>query len=565
MKGISISRKLLLGFLAVLILLASVVVISYTQFISVEKTFTDIINNRTAKLLTIKNMVIDVKSQQVALRNFITEATDQSEQAFQAFNEDYRKLSAELRAELVTQTMIDLLDRSDQSADDYFAFGQNIISLKKEGQDSEISTLLNTTGPALISDFEETMMAMEQYQQNSLDTGVVDASSKIGNVINLIIIIGIVSVILGTAIALLMGRVISKPVTSVAKAAKQIAEGDLTGEAIVVRNKDEIGELAHSFNTMAVNLRTLIHQVGDNAQRVAASSEELTASTEQTATATEQVATTMEEIAGGMDTQVRMVSDGFQTMNELSTGFQQITENTQNMSDEATNASTKTLSGSESVQSAVEQMNSIHQTVRVLATVIEELGTHSKEIGSMVESISEISAQTNLLSLNAAIEAARAGEHGRGFEVVATEVRKLSVQSAKSAEHIGTLVASINKGMTDAAQSMGEVTAEVQEGIELVHKAGGTFEEIRDAVSNVAGQTQEVSASIEQMAAGVEQIHMSMKTIMEVTENAAAGTEEVSATSEEQLSAMQEISSAANDLSSMAEELQQSLSHFKVR
>lgn len=67
---------------------------------------------------------------------------------------------------------------------------------------------------------------------------------------------------------------------------------------------------------------------------------------------------------------------------------------------------------------------------------------------------------------------------------------------------------------------MGEVTSEVQEGIELVRKAGGTFEEIREAVSNVAGQTQEVSASIEQMAAGVEQINVSMKTIMEVTENA---------------------------------------------
>ncbi|WP_368483347.1 methyl-accepting chemotaxis protein [Paenibacillus amylolyticus] len=196
--------------------------------------------------------------------------------------------------------------------------------------------------------------------------------------------------------------------------------------------------------------------------------------------------------------------------------------------------------------------------------VIEELSNHSQEIGLMVESISEISAQTNLLSLNAAIEAARAGEHGRGFEVVATEVRKLSDQSAKSAEQISTLVAAINKGMSDAMQSMGEVTAEVQEGIELVHRAGGTFEEIREAVSNVAGQTQEVSASIEQMAAGVEQINVSMKTIMEVTENAAAGTEEVSATSEEQLSAMQEIASAANDLSSMAEELQQSLSQFKV-
>lgn len=564
MKRVSISRKLLLGFGSVLILLVAVVVIAYTQFVSVEKTFTDLIQERTAKLLTIKNMIIDVKSQQVALRNFVTEENDQSEQQFKSFYEEYRKTSEELRSGIQTPTMIDLLDRSDRSAKEYYAFGQSVIELKKQGRTNEITRMLLDTGPTIISGFEETVTAMEQHQQNTLDTGIVNANQLIQKVLRLIMIIGIISIVLGVVIALFMGRIISKPVAHVARAASRIADGDLTGEAIVVRNRDEIGDLAESFNKMMENLRHLIHQVGHNADRVAASSEELTASTEQTATATEQVATTMEEIATGMDTQVSMVGDGFHTINELSTGFQQMTVNTQNMSDEATNASAKTISGNDAVQSAVGQMNSIHQTVRVLAMVIEELGNHSDEIGSMVESISEISAQTNLLSLNAAIEAARAGEHGRGFEVVATEVRKLSDQSAKSAEQISVLVAAIRKGMNNASQSMGEVNAEVQEGIELVRKAGGTFEEIREAVSNVTGQTQEVSASIEQMAAGVEQINVSMKTIMEVTENAAAGTEEVSATSEEQLSAMQEIASAANDLSSMAEELQESVSRFKV-
>lgn len=252
-------------------------------------------------------------------------------------------------------------------------------------------------------------------------------------------------------------------------------------------------------------------------------------------------------------------------MTELTTGFQQVTVNTLNMSEEATKVSAKTVSGSESVESAVGQMNSIHDTVSGLSAVIEELSRHSRDIVKMVESISEISAQTNLLSLNAAIEAARAGEHGRGFQVVATEVRKLSEQSARSAEQIVPLVASMEKGMRSAAQSMSLVTAEVQEGIELVHQAGATFNEIREAVGNVAGQTQEVSASIEQMSAGVEQISISMKTIMEVTESGAAGTEEVSASSEEQLSAMQEIASAANDLSSMAEQLQQTVRQFKVQ
>ncbi|MDQ0660644.1 methyl-accepting chemotaxis protein [Paenibacillus sp. W2I17] len=565
MKKISISRKLLMGFSSVLLLLVAITVITYTQFIAVEKTYTELINDRTSKLLLIKNMSIDLKSQQIALRNYILEDSAENEQAFNKAYEDYIALNEELKSTVSSSKMKDYLSRSDEAMSQYYELAQQIMTLTRQGNNSEISRLLKDTAPSLISEFEGIVEGMETHQQDAMNSGVVEANLQIVQVLRWIAIIGVASLLIGALVAYVIGRMISLPVAAVAQSASRIADGDLTGEPIVVRNKDEIGDLAQAFNIMSANLRTLIHQVGDSAERVAASSEELTASTEQTATATEQVAITMGEIATGMDTQVRMASDGFQTMNELTTGFQQVTENTLHMSEEATKVSVKTISGSESVQSAIGQMNSIQGTVSNLSVVIQELSRHSQDIVKMVDSISEISAQTNLLSLNAAIEAARAGEQGRGFQVVATEVRKLSEQSALSANQIVPLVASIEKGMRNAAESMVVVSAEVQEGITLVHQAGATFEEIREAVGGVAGQTQEVSASIEQMSTGVEQINRSMKTIMEVTETEAAGTEEVSASSEEQLSAMQEIASAANDLSLMAEQLQQTVSRFKVQ
>ncbi|MEK4077109.1 methyl-accepting chemotaxis protein [Paenibacillus sp. FSL M7-0656] len=565
MKKISISRKLLMGFSSVLLLLVAITVITYTQFIAVEKTYTELINDRTSKLLLIKNMSIDLKSQQIALRNYILEDSAENEQAFNKAYEDYIALNEELKSSVSSSKMKDYLSRSDEAMSQYYELAQQIMTLTRQGNNSEISRLLKDTAPSLISEFEAIVEGMETHQQDAMNSGVVEANLQIVQVLRWIAIIGVASLLIGALVAYVIGRMISLPVAAIAQSASRIADGDLTGEPIVVRNKDEIGDLAQAFNIMSANLRTLIHQVGDSAERVAASSEELTASTEQTATATEQVAITMGEIATGMDTQVRMASDGFQTMNELTTGFQQVTENTLHMSEEATKVSVKTISGSESVQSAIGQMNSIQGTVSNLSVVIQELSRHSQDIVKMVDSISEISAQTNLLSLNAAIEAARAGEQGRGFQVVATEVRKLSEQSALSANQIVPLVASIEKGMRNAAESMVVVSAEVQEGITLVHQAGATFDEIREAVGGVAGQTQEVSASIEQMSTGVEQINRSMKTIMEVTETGAAGTEEVSASSEEQLSAMQEIASAANDLSLMAEQLQQTVSRFKVQ
>ncbi|MBY0206901.1 methyl-accepting chemotaxis protein [Paenibacillus cucumis (ex Kampfer et al. 2016)] len=564
MKRISISQKLLIGFSSVLLLLIAVTAISYFQFVSLEKTYTDLINDRTSKLLKIKNMTIDLKSQQVALRNYIMKPGQENEDAFQQAYEDYIKLSEDLKATVTSSNMKQYLADSSELMIKYYDIAKNIMSLTKQGNVEEISGLMENTVPPLITEFENIVESMENHQQKAMDEGIAAANVQTATVLRLIIILGIVSILIGLAIAIIIGRMISKPVQAVAQAASRIAEGDLTGEPLKVRNKDEIGEMAEAFNVMSVNLRSLIHQVNDGAERVAASSEELTASTEQTAIANEQVATTMGEIATGMDAQVRMVSEGFQTMNELATGFRQVAENTTVVSEKAAEASAQTISGSESIRTAVGQMNSIQNTVSSLAGVIEELSKHSTDIVKMVGAISEISAQTNLLSLNAAIEAARAGEHGRGFQVVATEVRKLSEQSAQSAGEIVGLVSSIETGMRNAAHSMSVVSSEVQEGIQLVHQAGSTFDHIRTSVSGVAGQAQEVSASIEQMNAGVEQINASMKSIMDVTENAAAGTEEVSATTEEQLSAMQEIASAANDLSSMAEMLQQSVARFKV-
>ncbi|MGF6357640.1 methyl-accepting chemotaxis protein [Paenibacillus sp. 4624] len=564
MKRISISQKLLIGFSSVLVLLITVTAISYVQFVSLEKTFTNLINDRTSKLLKIKNMTIDLKSQQVALRNYIMQPGQENEDAFQQSYEDYIKLSEDLKATVTSSNMKQYLVDSGELMSQYYDISKNVMSLTKQGKVEEISRLMENTVPPLITEFENIVESMENHQQKAMDEGIAAANVQTATVLRLISILGIVSILIGLAIAMVIGRMISKPVQAVAQAASRIAEGDLTGEPMKVRNKDEIGEMAEAFNVMSLNLRNLIHQVNDGAERVAASSEELTASTEQTVIANEQVATTMGEIATGMDAQVRMVSEGFQTMNELATGFRQVAENTTVVSEQAAEASAQAISGSESIRSAVGQMNSIQNTVSSLAGVIGELSKHSTDIVKMVDAISEISAQTNLLSLNAAIEAARAGEHGRGFQVVATEVRKLSEQSARSAGEIVGLVSSIETGMRNAAHSMRVVSSEVQEGIQLVHQAGSTFDEIRTSVSGVAGQAQEVSASIEQMNAGVEQINVSMKSIMDVTENAAAGTEEVSATTEEQLSAMQEIASAANDLSSMAEMLQQSVARFKV-
>lgn len=346
--------------------------------------------------------------------------------------------------------------------------------------------------------------------------------------------------------------------------AKQIAEGDLSAENITIKNRDEIGDLAYTLNIMAKNLRELISQVRTSAELVAASSEQLTASAEQTNYATEQIAATMQQMANRVDQQVQSVDDTSQTVNELTDSVKLIARNAQNVSSTAMEASEKASAGGQAIKTTVHQMNSINQTVAGLAEVVKGLGERSSEIGQIIEVITGIAAQTNLLALNAAIEAARAGEHGRGFAVVADEVRKLAEQSAVSAQQISHLISTIQEETRKAVASMEVATKEVVEGIGVVNTAGDTFVMIHDYVDEVTKQIQEVSSSVQQMAAGAQQMVESMQFITEVAETAASSTQEVSTSTEEQLASMSEISSSANHLSKMAEELQSLIGKFKV-
>lgn len=564
MRNLSIRTKLLGGFATILMLLILIMTLTLFQLVSIDRTYSKLIDERVQELLDIKDMTIAVKMEQIAVRGIAILGDDKAFESLTTTHDNYLTLSSKLVGTLEVASLQEMLKQADGIEAEYYEFAQQIITLKKANNMTKVTELLSGEGRELASRFDSVMTQMEEYQQTQLDNHNKQASSQIDHVVQLVIILGIISLVFGIAIALIMGRLITKPIVAVSKAAEKIAGGDLTGKPIMMKNSDELGVLASSFNMMSNSLNALIRQVGANVEHVTSSSEELTASAEQASMATEQIASAMQEAATGADLQMTLVENGLQTINEMSIGFQQIANNTQYVSAKAADASEKAELGSDSIRTVVAQMSSINETVTGLAEVVEELGTQSTEISQIVEVITALSNQTNLLSLNAAIEAARAGEHGKGFEVVATEVRKLAQQSSQSAEQIASLIASIQNGMKRAVHSMATVTQEVDSGMNMVNHAGQSFVYIQEAVKEVASQSEEVSASVQQMTAGVDEMAGSMRTISGVTESSAASTEQVTASTEEQLSSMIEISSAARTLSQMAEELQQSIVRFKI-
>ncbi|OLN21518.1 methyl-accepting chemotaxis protein [Domibacillus antri] len=559
----TISRKLFTGFFTVLFILIATVALSYHQISSVDSTYSELINDRAAKVVMIKDLVLEIKREQVFARDYLLG----DESAFDKFyksRDKYEQQSAEFEKILILPETKQNLQELNELEKEYADYVGGLFKLKKQNKTAEYEALLPQDSE-ITGRFSSKAKEITDVIQASLVEGKEDTSQQVKTTKNWILGLGLISVFAALFIAFYMSRLISNPIKSISNEAKRIASGDLASQKLNIKNKDEIGELSDSFHQMAMNIRRLIQQVGLNAEQVAAASEQLSANAEQTSKATEQISSTMQQVAAGTENQARSAEETSRTVNEMSIGIKQISENSQQVSHTAAKALDKAGEGNQSIQTAVDQMNSINNTVHRLGEVISSLGRRSKEIGQIIEVITGISAQTNLLALNAAIEAARAGEHGKGFAVVADEVRKLAEQSSESAQQISQLVAAIQDETEKAVISMENATKEVVEGIGVVETAGASFGQIQHSVSEVAGQIQEISSAVQQMSAGTEQMVRSVTEMAELTELTAAGTQEVSAATEEQLASMEEISLSSSSLANMAEELQLLIGKFKVQ
>ncbi|MBO4300323.1 MAG: methyl-accepting chemotaxis protein [Desulfovibrio sp.] len=365
-------------------------------------------------------------------------------------------------------------------------------------------------------------------------------------------------------------RSMVKPLRQTVSYATEVAEGDLDAQLLAKPRQDEVGDLIGALRQMVDSLKRKISEANDAmsvaeektrqaeeatrqaeeaARRAeAAKSEGMHAAAEQLEVMVSGISAAASELSAQIEQSDRGAVESSQRLGEAATAMNEMNSTVQEVARNASSAATvsaETRNNAEDGQKILHSaMNSIGQVQKVSLALKQDMGTlheHTQNISQIMNVISDIADQTNLLALNAAIEAARAGEAGRGFAVVADEVRKLAEKTMASTNDVSSAITSIQSSAQQSVNRMEEALGDVEQATSLAQQSGEALQQIVRNVEDTADQVRAIATASEEQSAASEEINQSISTVNEM--------------SNQTTQAMNEAAKAISDLAQQTERL----------
>ncbi|WP_151732941.1 methyl-accepting chemotaxis protein ['Paenibacillus yunnanensis' Narsing Rao et al. 2020] len=375
--------------------------------------------------------------------------------------------------------------------------------------------------------------------------------------------ITLLALVIGLGASILMSRRITRPLSQLISYSNKLAAGDFT-QTLTIRSKDEVGQLSASFGRMAEQLKQMIGQVLGTSHSVISDANDLKTRVDVLREMAAQSSRSVKEISKGSTTIASSALENSRAMEEINIGIQHIASAAGEVTEQISEASAEAGSGNEIAQTAARQMQQVALASGKSLEQFRLMNERSLMIGEVVQGITEITKQIQMLSLNASIEAARAGEHGRGFAVVAGEVRKLSEQSKESNEQIREFLLGLQEDMNRSVSEMNHVNQEIVSGAGKVSEAGDAFSHLLILIQSINHSVQSVSAATQEISAGTEEVSASVEETAQITEKSQTSADTLARNSARQDEELEGHTQTVEHLHEQAIRLQEAMNQFKI-